>query len=188
MSVPMTHTETAHLIRHGALEFDTARVFATDAIDAPDRSLPPDEPDWIVPLSTWLSAREELSARQHPVALLVGPADDPWSLVLEGESRIDASAWAFIAIDFPSFTDGRGFSHAQTLRQHLGYTGELRAVGDILIDTIYYLARCGFDAFAVKAGHDPHKALSALQAFSEHYQRGYADPAQARGLPRSLAR
>lgn len=175
----MPHTETAHLIRHGELEFDCARIFATDAVDAPDRSLPSDEPDWIVPLSTWLSARDQLIARQHPVALLIGPADDPWSLLIGGEQHVDARALAFIAVDFPTFTDGRGFSHAQALRQHLGYTGELRAVGDVLIDTVYYLARCGFDSFTVKAGHDPRQALVALRAFSRTYQRGYVAPPHA---------
>lgn len=177
MTATMSHTETAHLIRHGALEFDESRVFAVDAIDAPDRSLPPDEPDWIVPFSTWTASSETLKARVHPVGLLVGPADDPWALLADGADHLDASGLSFIAVDFPSFTDGRGYSHAQALRNHLGYTGELRAVGDVLIDTVFYMARCGFDSFAVKPGHDPQRALQALHSFSHRYQRGYNDDA-----------
>jgi len=173
----MSHTETAHLIRHGALEFDQARLFAPDATDPPDRTLPPDEAGWIVPLSTWLAGSQALRARTHPVALLIAPEDDPWTLRTDDAGTVDALGLAFIAVDFPAFTDGRGYSHAQVLRQHLGYTGELRAVGDVLIDTIFYMARCGFDSFAVKPGHDPEGALAALHSFSQRYQRGYSEVA-----------
>jgi len=163
----------SHLIRHGKLTPDASRVFAIDATDAADRTLPPDEPEWIVSLSTWSSSREALSHRQHPVAVLIEPDDDPWQLVAEGQRDLSKDRFAFIAVAFPAFTDGRGYSHAQTLRHHLGYTGELRAVGDVLVDTMFYMASCGFDAFAVKAEHDPQAALRALDTFSVRYQRGY---------------
>ena len=174
----MSHTETAHLIRDGALSFDESRVFAPDATDAPDRSLPPDEPGWIVPLSTWLARTDALRSRGHPVAVLIAPDDDPWTLRDPDSESFDDRAIDFIAVDFPAFTDGRGYSHAQVIRNHLGYQRELRAVGDVLIDTIFYMARCGFDSFAVKAEHDPHAALAALHSFSQRYQRGYADVAK----------
>lgn len=174
----MSHTETAHLIRHGKLVFDESRVFAPDATDAPDRSLPEDEPGWIVPLSTWHAQASALQQRKHPVAILIAPDDDPWTLREEGDGSFDSRAVAFIAVDFPAFTDGRGYSHAQVIRQHLNYHGELRAVGDVLIDTVFYMARCGFDSFAVKAGHDPQAALAALTSFSQRYQQEYCDVAK----------
>lgn len=174
----MSHIETTQLIRQGKLNLDESRNFVPDANDAPDRSLPADEPGWIVPLSTWHAQTDALERRTHPVAILIAPGDDPWTLRNESEGAIGNLAVAFIAIDFPAFTDGRGYSHAQVLRQHLNYRGELRAVGDVLIDTVFYMARCGFDSFAVKAGHDPQAALAALGSFSQRYQQGYCEVAK----------
>jgi len=85
-------------------------------------------------------------------------------------------AIALIAIDFPIYTDGRGFSLAQIFRNQHGWKGELRAMGDVLIDTIHYLARCGFDSFLVKEGHDPQLALQAFETFTVHYQKSYPQP------------
>lgn len=168
------------LIRAGRLQADDSRRFvpAPDATpEAPD--LPPDEPGWIVPLPTWTAAAPVLRARRHPAAILLGPADDPAVLAEAGTPRIDPRGIAWIAVDFPHYTDGRGFSIAQLLRTHHGWTGELRAVGDVLIDTVHYLARCGFDSFLVKPEHNAAKALQALHSFSVHYQRGYTTPAAA---------
>jgi uncharacterized protein (DUF934 family) len=161
---------TARLIRNGHLEEDTSRIFTPEA-NQPD-ALPADEPGWIVPLSTWLSARDALRARRHPVGVLLAPDTDlnDWA---GADGRIDTSGITLIAIAFPAYTDGRGYSLARLLRTRYGYEGELRAVGDVLIDTIHYQSRVGFDSFLVKAGHDPQKALAALHAFSVHYQKAY---------------
>ncbi|KAK76349.1 DUF934 domain-containing protein, partial [Bordetella holmesii] len=77
----------------------------------------------------------------------------------------------------PVYTDGRGYSLAQLLRRNFGWKGELRAVGDVMIDTIYYQARVGFDSFLVKPGHDPQQALQAFKTFSVRYQQTYPIPA-----------
>jgi len=174
----MPETRQMHLIRDGRLQADDSRRFvpATDAA-AQGPALPPDEPGWIVPLATWTAAVPVLRERHHPVAILLGPADDPASLAESGTPRIDPRGIAWIGVDFPHYTDGRGFSIAQLLRTHHGWTGELRATGDVLIDTVHYLARCGFNSFLVKPEHDAAKALQALHSFSVHYQRGYAAPA-----------
>lgn len=71
-----------------------------------------------------------------------------------------------IAIHFPSFTDGRGYSLARLLRQRHGFNGELRAFGDILRDQIYFLHRCGFDAFCLRADQDIDEALAALADYT----------------------
>ena len=82
---------------------------------------------------------------------------------------------AMVAISFPSFTDGRGFSYARELRER-GYTGELRAVGGFIRDQLHYLKRCGFNAFQLGDESQLHDALSNLDAFSEHYQAASDQP------------
>jgi uncharacterized protein (DUF934 family) len=77
-----------------------------------------------------------------------------------------------IAIDFTSTGDGRGFSQARLLRTRLGYKGELRAVGKIRADQMYFLARCGFDAFELLDDEDPAIAIAQLDRFSVAYQDG----------------
>lgn len=165
-----------NLIRYDRLEADNSHRYTPAEAGQQPAPLPADEPGWTVPLATWLEARDALRQRKHPVAILLGPDSDPADLLEDGARTIDATGIAYIAVDFPSYTDGRGYSIAQLLRTHYGWTGELRALGDILIDTIHYQARCGFNSFLVKPGHDPSKALKALNTFSRAYQHGYATP------------
>ena len=81
-----------------------------------------------------------LSSKEKVVRL--EPADDPAAVSLEGVTRVE--------VNFPKFGDGRGYSIAQLLRVRRGYRGELRAVGHITRDLLYYMERCGFDAFALR--------------------------------------
>lgn len=97
--------------------------------------------------------------------VLVKPADDvrrlePYLYRLE-----------LVAVQFPAFNDGRGFSHASLLRDRLGYKNELRAVGDVLIDQVPLMLRCGFDSFAV-SNETALKRLAEhrLPGISVHYQ------------------
>jgi len=76
---------------------------------------------------------------------------------------------SLVEIDFPAFGDGRGYSAAQILRE-AGYTGELRASGDVLVDQIAYMRRCGFDAFAPDAPIDTKVMKEALGRYSDIYQ------------------
>ena len=78
-----------------------------------------------------------------------------------------------IEINFPVYGDGRGYTAARVLRE-AGYTGELRAVGDVLVDQIAFMRRCGFDAFAPEVPLDPADAQAALDRYAEVYQ-GAAD-------------
>jgi uncharacterized protein (DUF934 family) len=80
-------------------------------------------------------------------------------------------------VDFPKFADGRGYTIAYRLRKRAGYRGELRAIGDVLRDQLFYMHRAGFDAFAVRADKDIQEALKSLQDFSVTYQ-GSTDDAQ----------
>jgi uncharacterized protein (DUF934 family) len=170
---PITELPTLKLIRHGRIEENGWRVFEP----AEGQALPADEPGWIVPLATWQSASETLRVRTHQVGVLLA-SDTVLKDWADDAGKIDFRGIAFIAIDFPAYTDGRGYTLAQQLRRQYGYAGDLRAVGDVLIDTIHYQARVGFDSFVVgKPGHDPEKALAALKTFSVHYQKGYRKPA-----------
>jgi len=90
--------------------------------------------------------------------------------------REDLSRLSLIAIRFPVFTDGRGYSIARLLRERYGYTGELRAVGDIMRDQLFYLSRVGFDAFLLREGEVAEEALAAFDSFSEAYQASVERP------------
>ncbi|MGO4326543.1 DUF934 domain-containing protein [Cupriavidus sp. 2TAF22] len=165
-----------NVIRNGALETDKWRAFISD--DGPaSAALPPDEDGWLVSLGAWQAAKASLRQRTHPVAVYLVPDADPEALLDPGAAIIDPTGIAHLAIDFPVYTDGRGYSLAQLLRTQYGWAGELRAVGDVMIDTVHYMARCGFDSFAVKPSHDPQAALEALGTFTVHYQKGYRRPA-----------
>ncbi len=146
------------LIRRGAV-VDDARVVVRNAIAVADVPAGP----VLVPLSLWTSARDALLARGN-VGVWLAPTDDPATLA-DDTARLPA-----IAVDFPAFTDGRGYSTARLLRERYGYTGELRAVGDIQRDQLAYLVQAGFDAFALAEGRDPQAALASLADFTDGYQ------------------
>lgn len=76
-----------------------------------------------------------------------------------------------IALAFPVFTDGRAYSSASLLRRKYGYQGELRAVGDVRVDQLEQMLRCGFDAFELAEGQDMSLALAQVQGFSHSYQQ-----------------
>lgn len=139
-------------------------------VAAADVSLP--DGRIVVPLALWLARADELSARPD-VGVWLAPADGLDSLLpFVGHLTL-------IAIDFPKFTDGRGYSTAYLLRSRHGYRGELRAIGDVLPDQIFYMARVGFDAFALRADRKAEHALKALAAFSDAYQGSWDEPLPA---------
>lgn len=102
--------------------------------------------------------------------LRLEPTDDPAAFA----DRLGAVVR--VEVVFPRFGDGRGFSIARLLRERHGYKGELRAVGHVVRDHLYYLESCGFDAFELKDGEDPHEALSGFADFSEAYQASVTRP------------
>ena len=81
-----------------------------------------------------------------------------------------------IALDFPSFTDGRAYSQAYTLRSRLGWRGELRAVGEVLRDQLSHMRQCGFDAFAIREDKSCEEALKGLAGISVQYGRSVLEP------------
>jgi uncharacterized protein (DUF934 family) len=140
-------------------------VVSEDAwIDVDDKEPLPSADAIIVGLHRWLSEREILLTRKTALGVRVEPGDDVAQLAKD-LSRLD-----LIAIIFPRFRDGRGFSYGRILRERFGFKGELRAVGDILRDQLLFLDRCGFDAIEVKGDKPIQDWLAAIGEFTVWYQ------------------
>jgi uncharacterized protein (DUF934 family) len=135
---------------------------------APDAPIPPGG-DVIVSVAQWTAFNAAPSERSGELGVVLHSDELP-----EQIQHLDRLP--LIAIDFPKFGDGRGYTSARLLRQRFGYTGELRAVGDVLRDQLFYMARCGIDSFALKAGKDIEGALAAFDDFSVAYQAAADDP------------
>lgn len=115
---------------------------------------PADEP--AVSLDAFLEQSNATSVRIE--------AGDDIRLLLPELDRV-----ALVEIDFPRFRDGRGFSSARILRE-AGYTGELKATGDVLVDLVFFMRRCGFDSFAPDHALNPDDVENALKRFDFVYQ------------------
>lgn len=144
------------LIRNGALADD---AFATTADNTP---LPAGGA--IVSLPRFRCEREALLARNAPLGVRLKASESPEEL------GGDVHRLSVVALEFPAFRDGRGFSWARMLRQRLGYRGEIRATGHFLYDQIAFLQRVGFDAFEVPEGFTPAHFARALGEMSYVYQ------------------
>ena len=146
------------------LEEGVARIVADDPwtlVRDPQQPVP--DGAVILPLARWLE-----NPRQQGVWL--GPDDEveslkPWFARLP-----------LIALDFPSFRDGRGYSQAYLLRTRLGWAGELRAIGDVLRDQLSHMRQCGFDSFAVREDKSAEDALKGLAGMSVLYGRSVIEP------------
>jgi len=130
----------------------------------------PSSGDVIVGLHRFLADESELRARKDRFGVRVDPTDelDQLATRLEGVS--------IIAIHFPKFADGRGYTKARLLRERHGFEGEMRAVGDVLADQLYYMQRCGIDTFALKDGKNPELAIACLSDLSVRYQGAVDEP------------
>lgn len=124
----------------------------------------PDGVDMYVPLETLAANAQRFRARNGRLGVLVGTDLRPETLVplLEGLE--------LVAVQIDKFADGRYYSIARQLRTRHGYTGELRARGDVLADQVFYMQRCGFDAWELAPGQDPDTCLAAQRTFSIKYQ------------------
>lgn len=126
--------------------------------------------DYIVPLQMWRDHGHALKARDGGLGVWLDADEEAEEI---GE---DVAQFQVIALNFPAFTDGRNYSNARLLRDRYQFKGELRAIGDVLRDQLFYMARCGFDAFAVRADKDPVDALEGLKDFSVTYQGATDEP------------
>ena len=133
----------------------------------------------IVSAARWGKEREALAARADPVGVLVAASKDANNFLAEAAKR------PLIALSFAKFGDGRAFSYAQLLRERYRFTGELRAVGDVLLDELPLMLRCGFNSFeidneptlrALKRGHLPDTKLFYQPSVEPHEKPGGKRP------------
>jgi len=131
-----------------------------------------DETAVVVSLQRWQAEAETLRKRNAPVAVALANDQSPDAIV-QDLGVIDA-----VFLTFPAYTDGRAYSQARLLRQRHGYTGEIRATGNVLRDQYAFMQRCGFDAFEIADGFDLTGWGRSAQMMTESYQTA-ADGVQA---------
>jgi uncharacterized protein (DUF934 family) len=151
------------IIKNGAIVDDTF-VHVASGAEIPVQG------DVIVALAQYIEERDKLRARSGRVGVRLA-SNEQAALVEPYLSEL-----AVVAIEFPTFKDGRGYTTARLLRDRYEYKGEIRAVGDVLRDQLNAMRRCGFDAWELKAGKDIQGALQAFQEFSVTYQGAADDP------------
>ena len=129
----------------------------------------------LLSLETFKEHREQLLTRREPVGVWLDSHEEVEELA------DDLPFLALIALNFPSFTDGRAYSTAVMLRRHYDYQGDIRAMGDVRKDQLEQMTRCGFSSFELAEGQPMEAALAALRIFSYSYQ---ATSLQSTPLPR----
>ncbi len=134
-----------------------------------DEAAPLPESKVILPFPYWKDNRDALLKQNSVQAVWIDGNIETASLV------DDLSKFDLIALDFPAFKDGRSYSHARLLRQRYNYEGEIRAIGDVLRDQLFYMLRCGIDSFQLKEGKDAEDALKAFEDFTVRYQAAADD-------------
>lgn len=140
------------------------RVLEDGWVQLADEAPAPAAGDVIVSLKRWTAERGALLARKGRTGVRLVGGDSLEALVP------DLSRLPVIALAFPNFKDGRSFSFARLLRERYGYTGQLRAVGDVLRDQILYMRRCGIDTLELRADKSAEDALKAFGELTIAYQ------------------
>ena len=134
-----------------------ARPAEGDSLDIPEGQ------PALIPADLWLAGYEHFTGRTD-IGVWFDSHDEPE--LLEGK----VNELPLIAVNFPRFVDGRGYSIGRLLRERFGYAGEMRAIGDVLLDQLQFMKRCGFDSYVLRADKDITKAARCLNFFSETYQ------------------
>jgi uncharacterized protein (DUF934 family) len=145
----------------------TPRVLRRGSVIEDDWTLLQDGPArgrTIVPLARWRRERAALLSASTAVGVLLPNTEDVEAVYAEIGDR------PLIALQFPGFADGRALSQAVVLRTRLGFDGELRAVGDIVRDLVFWLGRCGFDTIVPRPGQDLEACRLALDELQVSYQ------------------
>lgn len=160
----------ATLIRHRKPAADSWQRLDRDIgrwVSPGEDGFVPDFPrgsDLIVPLALWRLRRDDLVHRTGRAGVWLDAGDDVAAIAP------DLDRFDVVAVHFPKFSDGRGFSTARLLRERHGYRGELRAIGDIGRDQLAFLERCGFDAFALREGVSAGDPIAAFDEVGVAYQ------------------
>ncbi len=152
------------LIKDNAVTNDSWQVVAKT-----ETAIPAGE-NLILPLALWQQQRASLADRTD-IGVWFDSDEQPTSDIAAALQQLP-----LIAVNFPVFTDGRGFSIARLLRERFAYTGELRAFGYVLRDQLCFMKRCGFNSFVLQAHADINAALASLNDFTEYYQTSADQP------------
>ena len=150
------------LIKDSTIIEDSWQLVSDDSAEIPDGAV-------IVPLSVWRTHQNELAQRDQ-LGIWLNSDESP------REIADSIGQFQLIAINFPAFADGRGFTYGRELREQHNFTGELRAIGSFMRDQLYYLKRCGFNAFSLE-DTDMEAAITSLKDFSNNYQAAIDQPA-----------
>ncbi len=154
----------AQLIKHGTATVDTWKTLEIAEGETPETAALP-AGDVIFPLAVWQARQAEIIFCHKRIGLLLQPDERVEDIAA------DLDYFIVIAVNFPKFVDGRGYSTASLLRQRYHYQGELRAVGDVLHDQLFFMQRVGFDSYALKDGKNVVVAIEAgFSPFSDAYQ------------------
>jgi uncharacterized protein (DUF934 family) len=160
----------SQLIKQGSAVVDSWQTLEIAEGETPETVALP-AGDVIFPLAVWQARKAEIIADHPRIGLLLGPDERV------EEVAADLDHFIVIAVHFPKFVDGRGYSTASLLRQRYKYPGELRAVGDVLHDQLFFYQRVGFDSYALKDGKNLAHAIKAgLTPFSDAYQASTTQP------------
>jgi uncharacterized protein (DUF934 family) len=125
---------------------------------------PPPTGPVLVHLADWQAKRAELLGRGTPIGVWLKSEESP-ELIADDLANLE-----LVALEFPVFRDGRAYSYARILRERFGYRGEVRAVGEVLMEQLHFMLRTGFDAFELD-GDDPLAAYKqAIGEFTVWYQ------------------
>lgn len=149
------------IIRNGQIEPDTWQLIKANEDGEYET---PADGDIIVPLNLWQQQSEHLKQHQGKLGIWLDSDESPETIAEELDN------FQIIAINFPVFVDGRGYSYARLLRERFDYQGEIRAIGDVMQDQVFYMRRCGIDSFAIKQGKDIEEAINGLHTISQCYQ------------------
>lgn len=145
------------LVKDGALADDPFVTVIDPEAELPDGPV-------IVGLERWQRERDALLARGHSVGVRL-KSDEPPELIAGDLDRL-----AVVALEFPVFKDGRAYSYARILTEHYAYGGEVRAVGDVLLEQLHFMLRTGFNAFEIDSQDPLADYETALRDFSVWYQ------------------
>ncbi len=158
----------ANILKNGQVHHDAWQVLRPEAdIDLATLNVPTGQ--WLVPFATWQAQADALKSRSD-IGVWLSPNDD-LAVVAQHFSH-----WPLVAIDFPKFTDGRGYSIAWRVRNHYKYAGELRAIGNVLVDQLFFMLRVGFDTLALDPKVSAKTAESHLAPFPDVYQGSTDNP------------
>ena len=158
----------AEILKNGQVHSDDWQVLRPEGeADLATLNVPAGQ--WLVPFALWQAQAGSLKSRTD-IGIWLSPNDDLT------EAARDFPQWPLVAIDFPKFTDGRGYSIAWRLRNHYRYTGELRAIGNVLVDQLFFMLRVGFDTLALDPKVSIATAERNLAPFPDTYQGSTDNP------------